>query len=84
MATLWGKLARTKGLKNDSILVVRCAKISEYGDISLSVDERYARIEIDPNEVEQFRKLKAWHLANKNASFNCMTNLGELGIDQGM
>ena len=81
MATLWGKLARTKGLKVGCILAVKGAKITDYGEMSLNIGESHSRVEIDPNNIEEFRRLKAWHLANKKATFTCVTKLAELGLD---
>ena len=52
-ATLWGESASKYNIEVGTVIAVKGAKVSDYGGVSLNIDDNSTHIEINPMNIEK-------------------------------
>ena len=78
--TLWGQSASIEKIGVGQVIVIKGAKTSNYGGISLNVDDN-SSIEINPSSVEKTHQLQNWYMSNKSNGSLATESLTQKGGD---
>lgn len=85
-ATLWGECSGAHDIQIGHVMAVKGAKLSDYGGVSLNIDDNSSHIEINPMKIERANVLMKWYqkqaaAGNGAIATESLTHRGEGGVN---